>query len=158
MAAKATPDGYHSLTPYITVRGGEAAIAFYEKAFGAKLILKLTMPGGGIAHAEMKIGDSPFMFGDENPDWGNKSPLTLGGTPTGMMIYVADCDEAFAQAVAAGATVDKPLEDQFYGDRSGTVVDPSGHKWTLGTHQKDMTEAEMQKAMDAMMQSMAPPA
>ena len=149
MAVKPTPDGYHSLTPYITVRGGEAAIAFYEKAFGAKLILKLTMPGGGIAHAEMKIGDSPFMFGDENPDWGNKSPLTLGGTPTGMMFYVADCDAAFAQAVAAGATVDKPVEDQFYGDRSGTVVDPFGNQWTIGTHKEDVSDEEMKKRMQA---------
>ena len=156
MAAKPIPDGYHTMTPYITVRGGEAAIAFYEKAFGASLVMKLTMPGGGIAHAEMKIGDSPFMFGDENPDWGNKSPLTLGGTPSGLMIYVEDCDAAFARAVAAGATVDRPVEDQFYGDRSGSVVDPSGHKWTLGTHKEDMDPATMQARMDAWMATMAP--
>ena len=156
MAAKPIPDGFHALTPYLTVRGGEAAIAFYEKAFGAVLVLKLTMPGGGIAHAEMKIGDSSFMFGDENPDWGMKSPLTLGGTATGLMIYVDDCDAAFEKALAAGATVDRPMEDQFYGDRSGSVVDPSGHKWTLGTHQRDMTEAEMQAAMDAWMATMMP--
>ena len=158
MSTKTIPDGYTGLTPYLTVRGGEAAIAFYEKAFGAKLILKLTMPGGGIAHAEMKINGSPFMFGDENPEWGNKCPLTLGGTASGMMFYTDDCDASYAKALAAGATVDKPVEDQFYGDRSGSVVDPSGHKWTIGTHKKDMTEAEMQAAMDAWIASMAPPA
>ena len=154
--AKPIPDGYHAITPYLTVRGGENAIAFYEKAFGAKLILKLTMPDGGIAHAEMKIGDSSFMFGDENPEWGNKCPLTLGGTATGLMIYVENCDAAYAKALAAGATVDRPVVDQFYGERSGSVVDPSGHKWTLGTHNRDMTEAEMQAAMDAWMATMAP--
>ena len=154
--AKPIPDGYHAITPYLTVRGGQNAIAFYEKAFGAKLILKLTMPDGGIAHAEMKIGDSSFMFGDENPEWGNKCPLTLGGTATGLMIYVENCDAAYAKALAAGATVDRPVVDQFYGERSGSVVDPSGHKWTLGTHNRDMTEAEMQAAMDAWMATMAP--
>ena len=156
--AKPIPDGYHTITPYLTVRGGDAAIAFYEKAFGAKLILKLTMPDGSIAHAEMKIGDSAFMFGDENPDWGNKSPATLGGCPSGMMVYVEDCDAAFAQAIAAGATVVQPLSDQFYGDRSGSVLDPSGHKWTLGTHKEDMDPATMQARMDAWLASMAPPA
>ncbi len=155
MSTKPIPDGYTGLTSYLTVRGGEAAIAFYEMAFGAKLILKLTMPGGGIAHAEMKINGSTFMFGDENPEWGNKCPLTLGGTASGLMFYTDDCDVAFARALAAGATVDKPVEDQFYGDRSGSVVDPSGHKWTIGTHKKDMTEAEMQAAMDAWMATMS---
>ncbi len=154
MSAKPIPDGSHTITSYITVRGGESAIAFYKEAFGAELILKLTMPDGSIAHAEMKIGDSAFMFGDENPDWGNKCPLTLGGSPSGLMIYVPDCDAAFERALAAGATVDRPVMDQFYGDRSGTVIDPSGHKWTLGTHKKDMTEAEMQSAMDEWMKSM----
>jgi len=146
------------ITPYLTVRGGTDAIGFYEKAFGAVLVLKLTIPGGGIAHAEMKINDSPFMFGDENPEWGNKSPLTLGCTASGLMFYTDDCDASYAMALAAGATVDRPIEDQFYGDRSGSVVDPSGHKWTIGTHKKDMTEAEMQAAMDVWMASMAPPA
>lgn len=155
MAVQSIPTGYHSLTPYLTVRNGEEAIAFYEKAFGAELKVKLTMPGGGVAHAEMKIGDSAFMFGDENPDWGNKSPLTLGGSPMGLMFYVPDCDAAFARALAAGATVDKPLQDQFYGDRTGVVADPSGHLWTIGTHMKDMDEAEMQAGMDAMMATMA---
>ena len=154
--AKPTPDGYHTMTPYLTVRGGADAIGFYERAFGAVLVSKLTMPDGGIAHAEMTIGDSRFMLGDENPEWGTKSPLTLGGTASGLMIYVDDCDAAFESALAAGATVDRPLADQFYGDRSGGVVDPSGHKWTLGTHKEDMDPATMQARMDAWMATMMP--
>ena len=154
MSTKSIPDGYTGLTPYLTLRGGMDSIAFYEKAFGAELVLKLTLPDGSIAHAEMKINGAPFMFGDENPEWGTKSPLSLGGTPSGLMFYTDDCDAAFAKALAAGATVDRPLADQFYGDRSGSVVDPSGHKWTIGTHKQDMTEAEMQAAMDAWMASM----
>ncbi len=156
MAAKTTPAGYHTLTSYLTVRNGNDAIEFYKKAFGAELTLKLTMPDGSLAHAEMKVGDSHFMIGDENPDWGNKSPLTLGGSPTGLMIYSDDCDAMFAQALAAGATVERPVMDQFYGDRSGTVVDPSGHKWTLGTHVEDVPNADMQRRMDEWMKTMVP--
>lgn len=149
------PAGYHSVTPYLTVPSAADAIAFYVKAFGAVEKLRLTMPGGGIAHAEISIGDSALMMGDENPEWGNKSPQTLGGTPSGYCVYVPDVDAAFATALAAGATEVMPVADQFYGDRSGTVLDPFGHKWTLATHLKDMTEAEMQAAMDEWMQSMA---
>ncbi len=151
--AKPIPDGYHTLTPYLIVRGGVAALEFYIAAFGAKERLRLTMPGGAIAHAEMTIGDSAFMLGEEMTEWGSKSPATLGGTPCGFCLYVEDCDAAFARAIAAGATVKRPLADQFYGDRSGTVTDPFGHDWTLATHKEDVPAAEMQSRMEQWMQA-----
>jgi len=154
MAAKPIPDGYHTLTPYVIVKNASTAMAFYTKAFGAKETLKLTMPDGSVAHAEMKIGDSHFMLGEENEQWGTKGPKTLGGTPMGLAIYVENCDEVFERAIAAGATVEKPVMDQFYGDRSGSLFDPDGHKWTIGTHKIDMTPAEMQKAMEEWIKSM----
>lgn len=152
--AKAIPEGFHSLTPYLIVRDGRAAMAFYTRAFGAKEVLRLSMPDGSIAHAEMRVGDSHVMLSEENPQWGSKGPNTLGGTPCGMCLYVEDCDAVFNQAVAAGGTVERPVMDQFYGDRSGTIIDPDGHKWTIATHKQDMTAAEMQKAMDEWMKSM----
>lgn len=154
MAVKPVPDGYHTVTPYMTVRGAAKAIDFYKEAFGAVEVLRMPMPDGSVAHAEIKIGDSVIMMGEENPAWGNKSPQALGGTPTGLMIYVPDCDAVFARALAAGATVSKPLTDQFYGDRSGTVIDPFGHQWTLATHVEDVPPEEMQTRMDAMMAQM----
>ena len=153
MATKPIPDGYTSVTPYLYVRRSADAIEFYKKAFGAVEILRLTMPGDGIAHAEIQIGNARIMLADEMPEWGNKGPQTLGGVSCGFAIYVHDCDVAFAKAVACGATVHRPLADQFYGDRSGTVIDPFGHSWTLCTHLKDMTEAEMQSAMDEWMKT-----
>lgn len=152
--AKAIPEGFHSLTPYLIVKDGKAAMAFYAKALGAKEVLRLCMPDGSIAHAEMIVGDSHFMLSEENPQWGSKGPNTLGGTPCGLCLYVEDCDRVFNQAVAAGAIVERPVMDQFYGDRSGTVIDPDGHKWTIATHRQDMTAAEMQKAMDDWLKSM----
>ncbi|MFO0848587.1 MAG: VOC family protein [Gemmataceae bacterium] len=154
MSKTANPTGYHTVTPYLTVPCAAEAIAWYTQAFGAVEKLRLTLPGGGVAHAEIAIGDSPVMLGDECPAWGNKSPKTLGGVPGGYCVYVPDVDAAFAQAVAAGGTVKQPVADQFYGDRSGSVVDPFGHVWTLATRVKDMTAAEMQAAMDAWMASM----
>lgn len=155
MSVKPIPDGYHSLTPYLTVRGAATAIDFYTAAFGAVEVLRMPMPDGSVAHAEVRIGDSVVMLGEENPAWGNKSPQALGGTPAGLMLYVPDCDAVFARAVAAGATVMKPLTDQFYGDRSGTVIDPFGHAWTVATHVEDVPPGEMQKRMDAMAAQMA---
>ncbi len=155
MSVKPIPDGYHSVTPYLILRDTAKAIEFYKAAFGAVELLRMPMPDGSVAHAEVKIGDSPVMMGEENPAWGNKSPQTLGGTPAGLCIYVADCDAVFAQAVAAGATVVKPLADQFYGDRSGTVLDPFGHQWTVATHIEDVPPAEMQARMEAMAAKMA---
>ncbi len=158
MAANSIPAGYTPLTPYLYVGSAAEAMAFYAKAFGATEVLKLTTPDGGIAHAEMDFFGAKVMFADENPAWGNKSPKTLGGTSAGFALYVDDCDAVFAWAVAAGATVKMPVADQFYGDRSGSVTDPFGHVWTVATHQKDMTPAEMQAAMDEWMKSMPAPA
>lgn len=156
MAVKPIPDGYHSVTPYLHVPSAAEAIAFYAKAFGATELFRLSMPGGGVAHAEVRIGDSCVMMADENPEWGNKSPRTLGGTSGGYMIYVPDVDAAFDRAVAAGATVVTPVADQFYGDRSGSVLDPFGHKWTLATHVEDIPPDEMKARMDAWMTSAQP--
>lgn len=147
--AKTVPEGYHTVTPYMTVRDAVSAIDFYRRAFGAELVMKLDMPDGKIAHAEMRIGDSVIMMSEENPEWGNKSPLTLGGSPMFLMIYLPDVDAAFAKALAAGATVVRPVEDQFYGDRAGTLKDPYGHQWTLGTHMEDLSQEEVQRRMEA---------
>jgi PhnB protein len=153
--ASAVPAGYHTVTPYIICKGAAAAIEFYKAALGAVETCRLTMPDGSIAHAEIKIGDSHVMLGEECPAWGSKSPLALGGTTFGLCVYVEDCDAAFAQALAAGATVERPVIDQFYGDRSGTVTDPYGHKWTIATHTEDVSPAEMQTRMEAWVASMA---
>jgi PhnB protein len=137
--------GYHTLTPYITVRGAAKAIEFYKQALGATEVMRFEMPGGVIAHAEIQIGESRFMLGEEMPEWGNRGPEALGGTAGGMCVYVPDADAAFARAVAAGAHPAKPVQDQFYGDRSGSVTDPFGHKWTLATHIEDVSVEEMQR-------------
>ena len=151
MPVKPIPDGYHTATPYLIIRGAAAALDFYKKAFGATELMRFDAPDGRIGHAEIQIGDSRVMFGDENPEFGNKSPQTLGGTPCGLCLYVPDCDAVFAKALAAGATVMKPMADQFYGDRSGTVIDPFGHAWTIATHKEDVSLEEMQARMAAMM-------
>jgi PhnB protein len=151
MTAKPIPDGYHSLTPYLYVKSSLTAMAFYAQAFGATEVMRLPMPDGGIAHAEIQIGDSIVMLADENPEWGNRGPLTLGGTCVGFCLYVEDCDTVFERALAAGATVKRPLADQFYGDRTGTVVDPFGYQWTVATHKEDLTQDEVQQRMKAMM-------
>jgi len=148
-AVQNPPQGYHTLTPYMTVRNARAAIDFYKKAFGAEKVLQLDMADGTIAHAEIRIGDSVVMLSEENEAWGTKSPLSLGGSPMFLMAYVADVDAAFRRAIDAGATEVRPVADQFYGDRSGTLKDPYGHQWTLSTHIEDVSEAEAQKRMEA---------
>ena len=148
MAVKSQPDGYHCVTPYLTVRGAAAAMEFYKSAFGATEVLRLPMPDGTLAHAEVQIGDSKVMFADENPAWGNKSPAALGGASGGVMLYVSDADAAFARAVSAGATVRMPVATQFYGDRCGSVIDPFGHVWTIATHVEDVPPTEMQARME----------
>ena len=149
----AVPDGYHSVTPYLTQKNTDAAIRFYERAFGAKEIMRLSMPGGGVAHAEIAIGNSRLMMADENPSYGNKSPQSLGGSPAAYMFYVDNVDEAFARAIEAGATVKRPVADQFYGDRTGTLMDPFGYQWSIGTHVRDVSMEEMQQAMKQMFAS-----
>lgn len=144
-AVKPVPEGYHSATPYMTVRDAAAALAFYKAAFGAEEMFRLTEPGGRIGHAEFRIGDSPIMLSDEYPDFGALSPAALGGTPIKMMLYVPDCDEAVKRAVAAGATVLRAPADQFYGDRTAMVADPFGHGWYLQTRIEEVSPQEMQK-------------
>ena len=146
------PKGYHSLTPYITVKGAVEAIAFYKKAFGATEIGRITMPDGTIGHAELEIGDSKLMIAEENIDWGNLSPKTIGGSAVSLCLYVEDVDAVFAKALKEGATVtgDMEIKNQFYGDRTGSLTDPYGHKWSIMTHIEDVSFEEMQKRTDVM--------
>ena len=144
---KAIPDGFHTLTSYLTVKGAAQAIDFYKRAFGAKERFRMPTPDGKtIGHAEIIIGDSILMLADEFPGC-NKSPHTLGGSPISMLIYVEDVDAAFQRAVDAGATVKDPVENKFYGERAGSVLDPFGHHWTLMTHVEDVPLPELNKRM-----------
>jgi len=152
MAVKPIPDSYHSVTPYLIVNGGPSALEFYKKVFGATEVSRFDGPDGKLAHAEIRIGDSMVMLSDEFGEMGFRGPHSIGGSPVGIMLYVEDCDQMFNRAVAAGATVKKPLEDQFYGDRSGTLVDPFGHLWTIGTHKEDVSPEELRRRMAAMVQ------
>ncbi|MBC8357288.1 MAG: VOC family protein [Planctomycetes bacterium] len=154
MSVKAQPDGYHSITPYLIANDAAAAIEFYETAFGATELMRLPGPGGKVMHAEIKIGDSPIMLADEFPEMGIRSAKSFGGSPVSILIYTEDVDAMFAQAIAAGATETKPLADQFYGDRSGTVEDPFGHTWTIATHTEDLTPEEIDRRFQEMMSQM----
>jgi len=149
---KVIPEGYNTLTPYLNIKGADKAIEFYEKAFGAKEIMRLSAPDGTVAHAEIEIGDSKFMLAEENPQWGTLSPLSLGGSPVTLCLYVEDVDAVFAKALKEGATVTDGMEvkDQFYGERAGSLTDPFGHKWSIMTHIEDVSTEEMQRRMDAM--------
>jgi PhnB protein len=155
MSAKAIPEGYHSVTPYMTVDGAAEAIRWYGEAFGATEALRLPM-GDKIGHAEIRIGDSFVMLSDEWPDMGMLGPKSRGGTTMSLMIYVEDADAVFARAIAAGATEERAVQDQFYGDRSGTLIDPFGHRWTVSTHVEDVPEDEIQRRMAAFSKSMEP--
>jgi PhnB protein len=145
---KPIPEGYHSVTPYLIISGAADALDYYKKAFGAVELFRMDH-GGKIGHAEIKIGDSPIMLADEQPEMGYRSPKSLGGTPVSIMIYVEDVDTIYKRAIAAGGTEVKALQDQFYGDRSGTLTDPFGHVWTVATHKEDVTEEEMNKRLAA---------
>jgi PhnB protein len=146
---KPIPQGYRTVTPYLTLNDTARAIDFYKRAFGAQEVMRMDMPGGKIAHAEIKIGDSIIMLGDEMPGMGSKAPQSLGGTCSGIMLYVEDVDAAFEKATAAGAQVDSPLADMFWGDRYGRLRDPFGHLWSVATHKEDVAPAEMSKRMQA---------
>jgi len=137
------PAGYPTLSPYLIVRGAARAIEFYVRALGARELYRLDMAGGKLGHAELVIGDSPFMLADEFPEMGFRSPLAHGGTPVSLLVYVPDCDRAVKKMVASGATLMRPVQDHFYGDRAGTVVDPFGHVWTLATHIEDVSPTEI---------------
>ncbi len=155
MAVAPIPPGYHTVTPYLSIKGAAQALDFYKRAFGAEELFRMDAPGGKIGHAEIQIGDSRIMMADEFPEMPDivaKGPATLGGTTVGLMLYIQDADAAFKRAVEAGAKVLRPLANQFYGDRSGTVQDPFGHCWTLATHVEDVSAEELEKRAAAMPQ------
>lgn len=143
------PKGEQTVMPYLTVKNAEAAIAFYSQVFDAKELGRLVMMGM-IGHAELQIGDCKIMLTEENLDWGSKSPVSLGGSPVTIALYVADVDASFQRAVDAGATATMPVKDEFYGLRVGVVVDPFGHKWHISTPIETVSFDEMQKRCDAM--------
>jgi PhnB protein len=155
MAVSAVPAGYHTVTPYLVIRDAAKAIDFYKKAFGAAEVMRMAMPDGKIMHAELKIGDSHVMLTDENPQWGHKGPSTLGATTVSMVLYVESVDARFKQALEAGAKELRPLQNQFWGDRMGTLTDPFGHVWSLATHFEDVSPEEMKRRGAEMMQKMA---
>ena len=154
MSVKPVPDGYHTLTPFLTVRDAARAIEFYKQAFGAVERGVMKGPDGKIMHAELKIGDSIIMLSDEFPEFGSVSPQTIGGSGMGLHIYLDGVDAAFDRAVKAGAQVEMPVMDQFWGDRYGKLKDPFGHKWSIATHTKDLSMDEMKHGMDEAMAKM----
>jgi PhnB protein len=150
------PAGYYTLTPYLVCRSAAKAIEFYKKAFDAKEKVRMPSPDGSIAHAELKIGNSIVMLGDENPAMGATAPETVGGTATGLFIYTKDVDKAYAKAIAAGAKSEMAPMDMFWGDRYAKLADPFGHKWSMATHIEDMSPKEMAKrGVEAMAQMAA---
>jgi uncharacterized glyoxalase superfamily protein PhnB len=151
MAANFIPPGYHTITPAIIVRDAVKAIEFYKQAFGAEEVSRMEGPEGSIMHAEIRIGDSVVMLGEENARWGTLSPLSTNGNHGSLHIYVPDADATFARALEHGATVRYPMEDAFWGDRYGKVADPFGHEWGIATHVKDLSDAEMKQAADSWM-------
>ncbi len=142
------PKGYHTVTPGLAVRNADQAMDFYKKAFGAKEKGRMPDPDGKIMHAELQIGNSYIMLGEENPQMNNPSPQSLNGTPVGLYIYVKDADKVLNQAIKAGATVTMPMMDQFWGDRAGMIADPFGHKWWIATRKRNLSPKEMKKAAE----------
>ena len=149
-AVKPVPDGYHTVTPYLVVRDAAAAIAFYAKAFGAEELFRMPGPGGVVMHAELKLGDSIVMLGEESPQMATSAPQTIGGSPVSLMVYLNDVDASFARAAQAGCTVEMLPTDMFWGDRYGKLEDPFGHHWSLATHKEDVSPEDMAKRMAAM--------
>ena len=141
------PDGYHNVTAYLIVKGAAVAIEFYKKVFGATERVRMPGPDGRVGHAELQIGDSHIMLADEHPEMNIVSPTTLGNSPVHLLLYVNDVDATFNLAVANGAKAIRPVADQFYGDRTGTLDDPFGHKWTIATHKEDVSPEEMKRRM-----------
>ena len=150
---KSVPDGYHTVTPYLICNDAARAIEFYKKAFGASELVRIPGPGGKVGHAEIKIGDSPIMLADEHPEMGALSPQSVGGSPISILLYVDDVDGVVARAVAAGAKLTRPVEDKFYGDRSGSLTDPTGHIWHVSTHKEDLSLEEIKRRGEALAKS-----
>ncbi len=155
MAVKPIPEGFHSITPHLVVEDAARAIDWYIRVFGAEeLPGRMTVPGGKVAHAEIRIGDSIVMISDEFPDWSNHSPRSLGGTPLALHLYVEDVDAVGERAIAEGAKVVFPIQDQFYGDRAGRLEDPFGHYWIVATHLEDLGPDEMAQRFEDFMSRM----
>jgi PhnB protein len=152
---KPIPDSYRRVTPYLIVNGAADAIDFYKKIYGATEIMRMPGPDGKIGHAELKIGDSVIMLADENVEMGHKGPRTFGGSPVSLLLYVEDVDRVVKNAVGAGSKLVRPVADQFYGDRTGGIVDPFGHEWYVATHVEDVSPEEMKKRADAMVAAAA---
>jgi PhnB protein len=155
--AKPIPDGYHTLTPALTVKNGAEAIEFYKRALGAEEIMRIPGPDGRLMHAEMKIGDSRFMLGEEMPEQGCRAPASVGAVSSSLYVYVQDVDKAFRRAVEGGAKPVMPVTDMFWGDRFGQVEDPSGHRWGLATHKEDPSPEEMARRQKEFFAQMAQP-
>jgi PhnB protein len=153
MPEETVPRGYPTATPHLVVADVAAAIEFYARAFGAEEMFRLTTPGGDVAHAELRIGDSVVMLAGEDEAWGNRAPGSLGGTAVRIHLYVPDADALAERAVAAGATLLIPVAHQFYGDRSGRLADPFGHEWILASRYEDLTPEEMQDRFVTFMRS-----
>jgi PhnB protein len=145
------PQGYNTVTPYLVIKGAAKAIDYYKNVFGATVVVRMDGPGGSVAHAELKIGDSHIMLADENLQMGNRSAESIGASPVSLLIYFPDCDAVVAKAIAGGAKVLKPVADQFYGDRSGFIQDPFGHLWGIATHIEDVSPEEMKERMKKLM-------
>jgi PhnB protein len=141
--AKPMPRGYGTVTPYLIIKDAASAIDFYKQAFLAKVLMCLSESNGKVGHAEIQIGDSRIMLADEYPEMGWRGPQSFGGSPVSILLYVEDCDDIFKRAIVKGARVVKPMSDQFYGDRAGTLEDPFGHVWTIATHREDLTSEEI---------------
>jgi PhnB protein len=147
------PKGYNSVTPYLIIKGAAKAIDYYKKVFGATVHVRMDAPDGQVGHAELQIGDSRIMLADENPKMGHRSAETIGASPVSLLVYLPDCDQVVAKAVAEGAKILKPVEDQFYGDRSGFIQDPFGHLWGIATHKEDVSPQELEERARKMMKA-----
>lgn len=152
MNTKSVPDDARPLSPYLIVRGASQAIAFYTEVFGARELFRLAEPSGKIGHAELSIGGSKIMIADEYPDFGALSPIAVGGTPVALHLYVDDVDAVAQRAISAGATSLRPVKDEFFGDRTGLVADPFGHRWHLASRREDVSPAEMQERWNRALQ------
>ncbi len=150
---KPIPEGYRSITPYLVVKGANRAIDFYKQAFGATEIMRMPGPNNTIMHAELRIGDSVIMLADEMPGAPYRSPEAFGGSPVSLMIYIDDVDNVFSRALSLGARQVREVQDQFYGDRSGNLVDPFGHVWTVATHVEDVAPDEIERRMSTLPKS-----
>jgi len=155
MSVRSVPEGYAAITPYLIIDRAADAIDYYTRVFGAKELMRFGGPDDTIGHAELQIGDSRIMLADEQPQMGYRSPKAANGTPVSLMLYVDDVDRVFKRAVAEGGRAHQEVKNQFYGDRSGTLIDPFGHVWTIATHVEDVSPEEMQRRMEAMTQAPA---